>query len=178
MPSLDPPLWRPARSLRGGSPSRPCRARARAWPGLAWPSVPTTPWSWFAQDVGMSGVPAGLGEEVDHDVEQLHVRARPPRHVAVGVDRERLDRRVRVLPCAPVAEAEEVGAGGGHRRRMSYSESLSSFQSASRIQRSAHPVARWTATSGTTCIPRPPASTASTRWASRPDVGFAGVLVR
>ena len=31
----------------------------------------------FAQDVGVSGVPAGLGEDVDHDGEQFHVGARP-----------------------------------------------------------------------------------------------------
>src|SRR6516164_9681559 len=43
----------------------------------------------FAQDVGMPGVPVGLGEDVDQDVEQLHARARPPRHVARGVDGER-----------------------------------------------------------------------------------------
>ena len=65
--------------------------------------MPTAAVQLLAQDVGVPGVPVGLGEHVDHDVEQLHVRARPPRHVAGRVDVESRDRRVRVVPDAPVA---------------------------------------------------------------------------
>ena len=50
----------------------------------------------------MAGVPGGLGQHVHHDVEELHVRARPPRHVAGGVDGEGVDGRVRVRPHPPV----------------------------------------------------------------------------
>jgi len=46
----------------------------------------------FAQDIGVSGVPTGLGEHMNQDVEQLHVRAWPPRHVASGADVEGVDR--------------------------------------------------------------------------------------
>ena len=77
----------------------------------------------FSQDVGMPGVPVGLTENVDHDVEQLHVGARPPWHVAGGTDGKRVDRRVRVLPYAPVETDDlfasfvlgspQVGATGG-----------------------------------------------------------------
>src|SRR4051794_9978232 len=57
----------------------------------------------LAQDVSVPGVTIGLVEDVDHDVEELHVRARPPRHMAGRVDVERGNRRVRVRPHAPVA---------------------------------------------------------------------------
>jgi hypothetical protein len=64
----------------------------------------------FAQDVGVAGVPAGLGKDVDQDVEEFHVGAWPPRHVAGGVDGEGIDRRVAVVPHSPVS-VDDVGAG-------------------------------------------------------------------
>jgi hypothetical protein len=48
----------------------------------------------FAQDVGVPRMPGGLGEDVDHDVEKLHVGAGPPRHMAGRIDSQRADRRV------------------------------------------------------------------------------------
>src|SRR4051794_40499695 len=35
----------------------------------------------FTQDIGVAGVPGGVTQDVDHDVEKLHIGARPPRHV-------------------------------------------------------------------------------------------------
>jgi len=43
---------------------------------------------------GMAGVPGGVVEHVHHDAEQLHVRPRPPRHMAGGFAGECCDRRV------------------------------------------------------------------------------------
>jgi hypothetical protein len=63
----------------------------------------------LAQDVGVPGVAGGVGEHMDHDVEQLHVVV-PPGHVTGSVDGEGIDRRVRVLPHAPV-EADDLVAG-------------------------------------------------------------------
>ena len=81
----------PARSSRGGSPrrfvSRPCRACAPARSDRAIELL--------AQDVGVPGVPVRLVEDVNHDVEELHVRAWPPRHMTGHVDVERGDGRVR-----------------------------------------------------------------------------------
>lgn len=71
----------------------------------------------LTQDVGMSGMPVGLADDVDQDVEQLHVGARPPRHVAGIVDSQRADRRVRVLPYAPVETGDLLTGlvlGGPH----------------------------------------------------------------
>ena len=77
----------------------------------------------LAQDVGMPGMPAGLGQDVDQDVEQPDVRPRPPRHVAGRVDVESVDRRVGVVASAPehpddagprlVLGDPHVGAGFG-----------------------------------------------------------------
>src|SRR4051812_5933814 len=64
----------------------------------------------FTQDVGVSGVPGCVAEDVDHDVEQFHIWAWPPRHVTGSVDGKLLDRRVRMVPCAPV-EADDLFAG-------------------------------------------------------------------
>jgi hypothetical protein len=52
----------------------------------------------FTQEVGVTGVPVGLGEHVDQDVEQHDVGSRPPRHMTRCVDVERLDGGVSVLP--------------------------------------------------------------------------------
>ena len=59
-------------------------------------SVPTAPSS-PSRGFGVAGVPTGLGEHVDQDVEQFHLGARPPRHVARGIDGEGFDRRVAVV---------------------------------------------------------------------------------
>ena len=104
-PRLDQLLGRPARSSRAGLPGR-CRFRTGRAPRVR----PDSAVELLAQDVGVPGMAGGLAEQVDHDVEQLHVGARPPRHVAGGVDGERVDRRVRVLPHAPV-EADDLVAG-------------------------------------------------------------------
>ena len=45
-------------------------------------SGPTRSVDLFAEDVGVAGVPAGLGKHVDQDVEQFHLGVRPPLHVA------------------------------------------------------------------------------------------------
>src|SRR5206468_119356 len=46
----------------------------------------------LAQDVSVPGVTIGLVEDVDQDVEELHVRAWPPGHMARRIDVERGDR--------------------------------------------------------------------------------------
>ena len=51
----------------------------------------------------MPCMPSSLGEHMDQDVEQFHVRAWPPGHVARHVDIEGRNRRVRVLPRSAVA---------------------------------------------------------------------------
>ena len=64
----------------------------------------------FAQDVGVAGVPTGLGEQVDEDVEQGHLGVLPPGHAARGVEGEGLHRRVAVVPHPSVA-VDDVTAG-------------------------------------------------------------------
>lgn len=56
----------------------------------------------FSQDVRVTGVPSGLGEHVDHDVEPHHARPGPPRHTAGCVNQKGIDRRVRVPSYLPV----------------------------------------------------------------------------
>lgn len=56
----------------------------------------------LTQNVGVAGVPVGLGQDMDHHVEKLDLRLWPPRDMAAGIDRKRLDRRVGVLPRPPV----------------------------------------------------------------------------
>ena len=63
----------------------------------------------LAQDVGVADVAVGLGEDVDHHVEQLHVRPRPPGHEAGSVDRQRVDRGVGV-PAGALVAVDDVGA--------------------------------------------------------------------
>src|SRR3954452_2968497 len=66
----------------------------------------------LADDVGMPGVPVRLGDDVHQNLLQGHLRAiaRPPRHPADGLQRQRVDGRVRHCPC-PVVERQDVLAG-------------------------------------------------------------------
>jgi hypothetical protein len=51
-------------------------------------------------DVGLAGVPVGLGDHVHQDLLQrdLAPLPRPPRHLADGIQRQRVDRGIRVRP--------------------------------------------------------------------------------
>jgi len=64
----------------------------------------------FAQDVGVAGVPTGLGKQMNEDVEQGHLGVLPPGHAARGIEGEGVHRRVAVVPHASVA-ADDVAAG-------------------------------------------------------------------
>jgi len=63
----------------------------------------------FPDDVCVPGVPIGLGDHVDQDPVQSHcaVFFRPPWHVADRVQRQRVDRGVRVCP-HPVVEPDDL----------------------------------------------------------------------
>ena len=58
----------------------------------------------LADDVGLPGVPVGLGDHVDQDLVQRHLAPalRPPRHMTDRVQRERADGGVGVRPGLPV----------------------------------------------------------------------------
>lgn len=58
----------------------------------------------------MAGMPGGLLKDVDHDVEQVDVGQRPPRHVARRVDGKLCDRRVRML-AGTLVEVDDLFAG-------------------------------------------------------------------
>jgi hypothetical protein len=102
---------------RIGCPGGPLDRRAPGFPegavlsmqGCALREHPDCAVDLLAQDVGVPGVPGGIGEHMDHDVEQLHVSA-PPGNVTGSVDGESIDRRVLVFPYAPV-EADDLVAG-------------------------------------------------------------------
>lgn len=66
----------------------------------------------FAQDVGVPCVSGAFVEHVDHDVEELDVGSRPPRHVAGCVDVQGADRLVGVFR-NPVVERDDLFAGLG-----------------------------------------------------------------
>lgn len=59
------------------------------------------------EDVGMSAVTSGVGQPVDHDVEQLDMLV-PPGHESRAVDRQRSDRVINVLPDAAVQGYDPV----------------------------------------------------------------------
>lgn len=59
----------------------------------------------LTQDVGVSGVTSGVGQPVDHDVEQLDVLV-PPGHEARTVDLQYVDRGVDVSP-HPAVQADD-----------------------------------------------------------------------
>ncbi len=63
----------------------------------------------LTQNVGVAGVPVGLSQDMDHHVEKLDLRLWPPRDMAAGIDRKRLDRCVGVLPRPPVT-TDDVSA--------------------------------------------------------------------
>src|ERR1022692_3294938 len=65
---------------------------------------PDGPVDEFPDDIGVPRVPVSLGDHVDQDPVQRHLApvARPPRHVADRVQRQRADRRVRMGPGAVV----------------------------------------------------------------------------
>jgi ribosomal protein S18 acetylase RimI-like enzyme len=63
----------------------------------------------LTQDVGMAGVPGGVGQAVNHDVEQRHLFL-PPRHIAACAKVERLDGRVGVAP-HPLIQTHDMGSG-------------------------------------------------------------------
>ena len=60
---------------------------------------PTAP-SMSSDDVGVAGVPMGLGDHVHEDLVQrdLAPLPRPPRHLADGIQPQRVDRGVRMRP--------------------------------------------------------------------------------
>jgi dipeptidase E len=65
----------------------------------------------LADDVGLPGVPVGLGDHVDQDLVQRHLAAvlRPPWHVAGGVQPERADGGVGMRP-SPLVQARDLFA--------------------------------------------------------------------
>jgi hypothetical protein len=52
----------------------------------------------FAQDVSVTCVPIGLADHMDEDIEQHHIWAWPPGHMALSVNVKNGDRGIRVFP--------------------------------------------------------------------------------
>jgi hypothetical protein len=72
-------------------------------------SLPSFTVDEFPDDVGMPGVPVGIGDHAHHGMVQRHLVSltRPPRHPADRVQLQRVDRRVRVRP-RPAVELHDV----------------------------------------------------------------------
>jgi len=65
---------------------------------------PSGPIDEFTDEIGMPGVPVGLGDHVHEDLMERHLSAVgwPPRHVADRIQVQRLDRLIGVRPGPPV----------------------------------------------------------------------------
>ena len=93
---------------------------------------PGRPVDELADDVGVTGVPVGLGDHVHQDLVQRDLAAPlpPPRHVAGRVQGQRGDRGVRVRP-RPAIEPGDVAArllGGGPHVRVGLGAFLQPWQ--------------------------------------------------
>src|SRR6202022_186622 len=93
----------------------------------------------LADDVGLPGMPVGLGDHVDQDLVERHLAPviRPPRHMTDRIQRERADNGVGVRPGPPV-QAGDLRArfvGGGPHVRVGFGVILQPWQ----------PLAEWAA---------------------------------